>query len=199
MELILIRHGLPVRQELASGRADPKLSVAGRQQAEQVADWLYDEGIDAIYSSPMRRARETAAPLASRLHCIPAIHNAIAEYDRAASHYIPMEELKREDYTAWKEFVDGGYGNEYDMATFAKTVAGGMEEIISAEPGKLVAVFCHGGVINAWASHVLNMSPSLFIDVAYGSISRFLCATSTGQRNIRSLNETGHLSAPQES
>ena len=145
MELILVRHGLPVRQELSSGRADPELSAAGRQQAEHVADWLYDQGIDAIYTSPMRRARETATPLATRLNHTPAIHNAIAEYDRAASHYIPMEELKREDYTAWKEFVDGGYGNEYDMATFAKTVAGGMEEIISANPGKRVAVFCHGG------------------------------------------------------
>lgn len=192
MELILVRHGLPVRQELASGRADPELSAAGRQQAQHVSDWLHNEGIDAIYTSPMRRARETAAPLASRLNCIPVIRDAIAEYDRAASHYIPMEELKREDYTAWKEFVDGGYGDDYDMATFAKTVVAGMEEIITSHPGHRVAAFCHGGVINAWASNVLNMRPSLFIDVAYGSINRFLCA-STGERNIRSLNETGHL------
>ena len=192
MELILIRHGLPVRQELASGRADPELSAVGRQQAQRVADWLHNEGIDSIYTSPMRRARETAAPLATRLNCTPAVHDAIAEYDRAASHYIPMEELKQEDYAAWKEFVDGGYGDDYDMATFAKTVVAGMEEIIASHPGRRVAAFCHGGVINAWASNVLDMRPSLFIDVAYGSINRFLCA-STGQRNIRSLNETGHL------
>ena len=192
MELILVRHGLPVRQELASGRADPELSGTGRQQAQHVADWLHSEGIDAIYTSPMRRARETAAPLATRLNCNPTVHDAIAEYDRAASHYIPMEELKREDYAAWKEFVDGGYGDDYDMATFAKTVVAGMEEIITSHPGHRVAAFCHGGVINAWASHVLDMRPSLFIDVAYGSINRFLCA-STGERNIRSLNETGHL------
>ena len=192
MELILVRHGLPVRQELASGRADPELSAAGRQQAQSVADWLEGEGIDAIYTSPMRRARETAAPLATRLNCAPVVHDAIAEYDRAASHYIPMEELKREDYAAWKEFVDGGYGDDYDMATFARTVAAGMEEIINCHRGRRVVAFCHGGVINAWASHVLDMRPSLFVDVAYGSISRFLCA-STGERNIRSLNETGHL------
>ena len=192
MELILVRHGLPVRQELASGRADPELSAAGKLQAQQVADWLHNEGIDAVYTSPMRRARETAAPLATRLNCTPAVHAAIAEYDRAASHYIPMEELKREDYAAWKEFVDGGYGDEYDMATFAKTVVAGMAEIITSHPGHCVVAFCHGGVINAWASHVLGMPPSLFIDVAYGSINRFLCASS-GERNIRSLNETGHL------
>ena len=192
MELILVRHGLPVRQELASGRADPELSAAGKQQAQHVADWLHNEGIDAIYTSPMRRARETAAPLATRLNCTPTVQDAIAEYDRAASHYIPMEELKREDYAAWREFMDGGYGDDYDMATFAKTVTAGMEEIITSHPGHRIAAFCHGGVINAWASHVLDMPPSLFIDVAYGGINRFLCA-STGERNIRSLNETGHL------
>ena len=41
---------------------------------------------------------------------------------------------------------------------------------------------------------VLGMTPRLFIDVAYASVSRFLCA-STGERNVRSLNETGHLVA----
>ena len=155
-------------------------------------EWLSREAIDAIYASPLRRAIETAQPLADSLSLGPTIHESVAEYDRDASHYIPMEELKREDYPAWKAFVDGGYGEEVDMAEFALRVAGGMEEIIGANAGRRVAVFCHGGVVNVWTAKVLGMAPGLFIDVAYGSISRFLCA-STGERNVRSLNETGHL------
>ena len=65
MELILVRHGLPERQELDDGRADPPLAALGREQAERVADWLAQERIDAVYSSPMRRARETAQPFAA--------------------------------------------------------------------------------------------------------------------------------------
>ena len=65
MELLLIRHGLPVRIDDAEGPADPPLSrteVGTRPSA--LAGWLAPLGIDALYVSPMRRARETAAPLA---------------------------------------------------------------------------------------------------------------------------------------
>ena len=192
MELILVRHGLPERVELAAGRADPALSDVGRRQARQVGAWLAREHIDAVYSSPLRRAIETAEPLATDLALRPIIHESVAEYDRDASEYIPMEELKREDYPAWRAFVDGGYGDEVDMAAFALRVSEGMEEIIGANAGRRVAVFCHGGVVNVWTGTVLGMAPSLFVDVAYAGISRFMCA-STGQRSIRSLNETGHL------
>ena len=192
MELILVRHGLPERVELAAGRADPALSDPGQRQARQVGAWLSRETIDAIYASPLRRAIETATPLAETVGLRPVVHEAVAEYDRAESHYIPMEELKAEDYAAWKAFMDGGYGDEFDMTAFARTVDGGMEEIIRANAGRRVAVFCHGGVINVWTATVLGMAPRLFIDVAYGSVSRFLCA-STGERNVRSLNETAHL------
>ena len=192
MELILVRHGLPERVELAQGRADPALSDTGWQQARQVGKWLSQETIEAVYTSPLRRAIETAQPLAESLGQRPVIHESVAEYDRDASHYIPMEELKQEDYPAWKAFVDGGYGEEVDMAEFAMRVAKGLEEIIGANAGRRVAVFCHGGVVNVWTAKVLGMAASLFVDVGYGSISRFLCA-STGERSIRSLNETGHL------
>lgn len=192
MELILVRHGLPRRVELVEGRADPALAATGREQAEQAAAWLAREQIDAIYTSPLRRARETAAPLAARTGIAPQVHPDIAEYDRDAAHYIPMEELKVEDYAAWKRFVDGGYGADVDMQAFESRVATAMEEIIAAQRGARVAVFCHGGVVNVWAAKVLGMAPQLFIDVAYASISRFLCA-STGERNVQSLNETQHL------
>ena len=192
MELILVRHGLPLRVELERGRADPALSESGRNQARQVADWLAREPIDAIYTSPMRRAVETAAPLAQRRTMQPTTRDDLAEYDRAASHYIPMEQLKAEDYAAWKAFVDGGYGDDFDMELFRRRVSAGMEAIIDRHRGERVAVFCHGGVVNVWASTVLGTPPRLFVDVAYGSISRFLCASS-GERNLKSLNETQHL------
>lgn len=195
VELILVRHGLPLRVEQEQGRADPALSEAGHRQARQVGDWLARERIDAIYTSPMRRAVETAAPLAQRRTMQPIIRDDLAEYDRAASHYIPMEQLKAEDYAAWKAFVDGGYGDDFDIEVFRRRVAAGMEAIIGAHRGKRVAVFCHGGVVNVWACTVLDMPPRLFIDVRYASISRFLCAA-TGERNLKSLNEIQHLTEP---
>jgi 2,3-bisphosphoglycerate-dependent phosphoglycerate mutase len=53
-------------------------------------------------------------------------------------------------------------------------------------------VFCHGGVINMWATHVLGMAPRIFFEADYTSINRFVCARG-GQRSVVSLNERAHL------
>jgi hypothetical protein len=47
----------------------------------------------------------------------------------------------------------GEYAGEVDPETFRRVVVVAVERIIEANPGRRVAVVCHGGVINAWASH----------------------------------------------
>ena len=193
MEIVLVRHGLPMRVETKDGAAaNPSLSRIGLAQADQASDWLVAIDIDAIYSSPLQRARETAAPFAKRSGLKIGIEDDVSEFDRDSSTYIPMEELKAQNYEAWKAFVDGGYGDDVDVLSFQATVVRGIESIIDRHPGERVAVVCHGGVVNMWASHVLETPPRLFIDVGYASVSRFLCA-STGERSLVSLNETQHL------
>src|SRR5689334_1735799 len=103
MELILVRHGLPVRREDTD---DPPLSAEGAAQAERVARWLARERIDAVYSSAMVRAQQTAQPFAAAADLPIRTHPGIHEFDRGSGQYIPMEELKREDYAAWKALVD---------------------------------------------------------------------------------------------
>jgi probable phosphoglycerate mutase len=192
VELILVRHSLPERVELDAGRADPPLSPRGREQAERVAAWLADERIDAVYASTMRRAIETAEPFARRIGTEIALEEGIVEFDRHTSKYVPMEELKAEDYAAWRAFVDGGYTTGVDIHQFHATVVNALERLIAANPSRRIAVFCHGGVINVWTAHVLGITPSLFFEPAYTSVHRYLCARS-GERNLVSLNETGHL------
>ena len=187
MELLLIRHGLPVR---ADDTSDPPLSEIGREQARRVAQRLTGEPIDAVFSSTMRRAIETAEPFAISAGHAVAVRDGIVEYDRGGGAYVPMEELKRDDYAAWKAFVDGGYG--VDIGAFQALVVETLEEIIAAHPGKNVAVFCHGGVINVWTAHILGMAPRLFFEPAYASLHRYLCARS-GERNLVSLNDVAHL------
>ena len=192
MQLILIRHGLPQRVELEAGAADPPLAPRGHEQAERVAKWLANEAIDVIYSSPMNRARQTAEPYA-QLKALP-IHerDGVAEYDRHATSYVPMEELRKDDPEAWAAFVSGGYNNDLDIHQFHATVVNTLEQIIENHAGERVAVFCHGGVINVWTAHVLGMTPRLFFEPKYTSIHRYLCAR-TGERNVEALNESSHL------
>jgi probable phosphoglycerate mutase len=187
MELILVRHGLPQRSATS---ADPELAPEGHDQAARVAAWLADEPIHAVWSSPMRRAVQTAQPFATGGGHAIREHEGIVEFDRGSGAYIPTEVLKREDYAAWQAMAQGGHG--VDMADFQATVVAAVEEIIAAHAGQRVAVFCHGGVINVWAAHVLETSPRVFFEADYTSLSRFLCAR-FGQRAVVSLNERAHL------
>ena len=185
MDLILIRHGLPVRSEASS---DPPLSETGHAQARLAAALLQEEAIDAVWSSTMRRAIQTAEPFAAAAGLELATHDGIREYDRETGAYIPSEELKREDYAAWQSVVDR------DMTEFHDEVVETLEAIVRDNQGRRVAVFCHGGVINVWAAHVLKTPPRLFFNPTYCSVNRFTCAR-TGQRSIVSLGEAAHLKA----
>lgn len=193
MEMILVRHGLPVRKVSEDGTpADPPLSEAGRAQAEAAAEWLAQERIDRIYASPLRRAWQTAEPLAKRLGIEIEAEPRVAEYDRDSDTYVPLEELRELDYEAWRDFMSRGYPEGMDLEDFRHGVVTGCDEIIRQNAGRRVVVVCHGGVINTWASHVVGLGFKLFFNPRYTSINRFL-ASSDGVRSVGSLNETAHL------
>jgi probable phosphoglycerate mutase len=187
-----------VRLERADGEpADPPLAEAGRRQARALADWLRDERIDALYASPMRRAVETAAALARAKRLELRVEPGVVELDWRAQAYVPLEEIKAQDYPRWRELMDGGLTAGVDVPAFRRTVVEALERVIAAHPGGRVAVVCHGGVINAWAAHVLSLEALFFFDPLYTSVSRFLAAGS-GERSVASLNETAHLRAVPE-
>lgn len=193
MELILIRHALPLRVETDDGSpADPPLGKEGRAQAERLAAWMRAEPIDAIYTSPLCRARETAAPVEKALGLTAQVEPGVTEFDAEAPIYVPMEELKRNDPERWKALVSSGFYLEGSAEEFRAVVVGALERLIASNSGRRVAVVCHGGVINAWVSHVLGLERLFFFEPVYTSVSRFMAARS-GERSLTSLNEASHL------
>ena len=187
MELLLIRHALPLRidEGAVDGPADPALSEVGHLQARALSDWLAAEHVDALWCSPMRRARETVAPVAERLQLEARLEDGLAEFDREALSDIPIEELKAAGDPRWNEVPE-------QPEHFRRVVVEAVEGIVAAHAGHRVAVVCHGGVINAYAAHVLGIDDPLFFLPTYTSISRVFAA-STGERSIASLNEAAHL------
>ncbi|MBK5222362.1 MAG: histidine phosphatase family protein [Acidimicrobiia bacterium] len=190
MQLLLIRHALPVRIDGGDGPADPHLSDTGHHQAEALAHWLADEQIDEIWTSPMRRARETAAPLEAALGLTAVVDDELREFDAEESHYIPMEELRGTDDPRWRELIERlGSPEQY---AFRDLCAAAVERAVVANPGRTVAVVCHGGVVNAYLSSILHIERPLFFEPAYTSVSRVMAASS-GMRSLVSVNEVAHM------
>ncbi|MGE4650424.1 MAG: histidine phosphatase family protein [Myxococcota bacterium] len=194
MELLLIRHGLPLRAESRDGSpVDPELSAEGRNQARRLAESLRGEPIEALYASPMRRARETAQALAEVLSLEIQVDADLVELDHLSGVYVPLEELKASDYPRWQALVQqGGLYADVDLPAFRRQVTRAIERIIAAHSGGRVAVACHGGVINAWTSGLLGVEELFVFEPVYTGVSRFLAARS-GERSLLSLNESGHL------
>ena len=193
MELILIRHALPLRVQTTDGSpADPPLGKQGRAQAERLAGWMRPQNIDAIYTSPLCRARETAAPVELALGLTAQVEPGVTEFDADAPSYVPLEELKRSDPERWKALVSSGFYLEGSADEFRAVVVGALERLIESNPGRRIAVVCHGGVINAWVSHVLGLERLFFFEPLYTSVNRFMAARS-GERSLSSLNEASHL------
>ena len=193
MALLLTRHAEPVRIEEADQPADPPLHERGHTQAQALAAWLADEPLDAVWSSPMRRARETAAAVATRLGMEVVVDEDLAEFDREATSYIPLEELRATRDQRWLAMVEGDLSEfEVDPEAFRNGVVAAIERVISVNPGRTVAVVCHGGVINAYVAEVLGIDRVLFFEPRYASINR-VAASRAGVRSIVSLNETAHI------
>ena len=157
-----------------------------------MARWLAGERIDALYASPLRRALETAEPLARVTGHEIRVEEGVIEFDHDSDVYVPLEEIKANEPERWLEMVQGGIYADIDLAGFRSLLKDALERIIAAHPGERVAVVCHGGVINNWAGYVLGIDDPAFFNPGYTSVNRFLAASS-GERSVLSLNEQGHL------
>jgi broad specificity phosphatase PhoE len=200
VELLWVRHGEPERIETGTGvPADPALTERGRAQAERLASWLGSESIDAVLSSPQRRARETAEPIA-RVHGLEVrITPGLVEYDSKSDSYIPMEELKERNDPHLMAMYEGRweeFGAE-PAGVFRARVAAAVDQIVTEYAGKRVVAVCHGGVINVAFAIALGLDRHLWFEPHYSSLSRMI-ASRTGARTVESINERAHLDGRRE-
>jgi broad specificity phosphatase PhoE len=194
VEIVFVRHGLPLRIELETGIADPELAAEGHEQAAKMAAYLGVEDVEAVYVSPLRRALETARPLCKVLGLEAVVSEGVAEFDRNSREYVPVEELRATNDPRWEKLLRGEWdGVDEDPSIFKARVVATVEDMIARHPGGRVVVVCHGGVINQYLAHVLGIETHVgFFYPKYTSIHRVMAARS-GQRSIVSINEASHL------
>lgn len=192
MQLLLVRHALPLRSEHGQG-ADPDLSEEGREQASRLPDALARFPISRMVSSPQRRAVQTAHPVADHRGLPIQIDERFAEYDRNLSAYVPVEQIRAEQPEAWARMSAGHLPPGVDEDEFCGRVEAAVADVVAAAgPDDTVAVFSHGGVINVILHQILGTRRLLSFPIDYVSVTRLLYSRS-GRAGVVAVNGTEHV------
>jgi broad specificity phosphatase PhoE len=157
--LHFVRHGETDwnRERRIQGVADVPLSPLGHEQARELAASLGTRRIGAIYSSDLRRALETAEPLAARLrlpvHATPALRerNFGAHEGRIAAEV--AAELGKEAGTAWHGPDERHPGGESIREVYER-VGAFLDELLEDPPAEEIVLVTSGGPIRVGTAHL---------------------------------------------
>ena len=192
MQVLLVRHALPLRTEPGEG-SDPDLSGEGRAQVERLPDALARFPISRVVSSPQRRAIQTAEPVAAARSLTVEIDDRFAEYDRDLPAYIPVEQIRAEMPEEWARLAQGHLPSAVDEDAFRARVRAAVDDLLTAADAEdTVAVFSHGGVINLLLHEILGTTRLLSFPVDYASVTRLLYSR-TGQATVAGVNAVEHV------
>jgi broad specificity phosphatase PhoE len=151
--LLLARHGESDwnRSKRWQGFADRPLTDLGRRQADELADRLDDTELDAVYSSDLRRARETAEAVARRKRLEVKTTSDLREVDVGSWSGLTRAEAEARFPDAYGRWLQGSEGWEdgetYDQ--LGDRVIRGLRQIAADHEGGRVLVVAHGGTIRA--------------------------------------------------
>jgi ribonuclease H / adenosylcobalamin/alpha-ribazole phosphatase len=133
------------------GVTDRPLTERGRRQAEELAQEVAGKGIDAVYSSPLRRALDTAAIVAGRLGLEPVADPGLREIDVGSWAGLSRAEVESRFPDAFHRWVGGGDGwdDGENYEQMSKRVLAAVARIAGAHPTGSVLLIAHGGPIRA--------------------------------------------------
>jgi broad specificity phosphatase PhoE len=206
-ELYLIRHGdaLPDANEVRAGSYDDQhLTDLGRRQAAALAARLRSTHFDALYSSPLERALQTAAPLAVSLGLDVNPVPDLRELDFARIGPAPPPGATPADLAVHLRAQidqlilvamstgrwDGLPGIE-DRAAFRARIVRAHDHVAARHPGGRIACFSHAGAINMYVAAALGMERDYFFPAANTSIS--IVRVKGERRVVLALNDICHL------
>ncbi|HEX8806418.1 MAG TPA: histidine phosphatase family protein [Candidatus Aquilonibacter sp.] len=191
-ELLLIRHaqaeGIAPSEAVEPKDIDLPLTSKGREQAELLANRLERRNIAAIYSSPLRRTRETADALARATRVAVVEDPRLREVEIAGVGLVTMHDL------AEIAIAEGGWSHlpgtesSYDIRARMHEA---LDAIAAAHPGERVAVVSHAGAINAYLASLLGLSSDFFFPAGNTSIS--IVRARDDRRLLVTINDIAHL------
>jgi probable phosphomutase (TIGR03848 family) len=196
-KFLLIRHALTdsVGKRLSGRTPGVPLNAEGQAQAQQLAMRLADVPIDAIYSSPLERAVQTAAPIAAQRGLETRISEDFLEIDFGSWTNCTFQELQNQpQFQRFNSFRSSTRipGGELMLEAQARAVAG-LGKLCAQHPGQTVAVVSHADMLKAAVAYYAGIPLDLFqrLEISPASVSVAEIFEETAR--ILLLNDTGVL------
>jgi probable phosphoglycerate mutase len=151
--ILLARHGETDwnRENRFQGHADPPLNETGRAQAAELAAALGNEPLAAVYSSPLRRAFETAQIVGAPHGLEPVPVDALREVDVGSWQGLTRAEIQErfpEQFARWLDYEQGWEdGETYDE--MGQRVLAALLQLAAAHKGERILAVSHGGPVRA--------------------------------------------------
>ena len=179
------------------GRSEEPLSSDGRWQARRLAQRLAGARIDAFYTSPLRRAKETAEivnqPHALRVRVEPGLNEL--GLDRWAG--LSAAEIEARDPQAWQTWcADPSALLVEGIEPFADLrgrIRRTLQKMRRKHQDQSVAVTTHDGVIRIAVLEALDMSVQLYRSITVDNTALTVLDMGETRTYLRALNATGHL------
>ncbi|MFP5371028.1 MAG: bifunctional RNase H/acid phosphatase, partial [Actinomycetes bacterium] len=198
---LLLRHGQTAMSvdKRFSGVGDPVLTEAGQAMAAAAAVRLAGSGAVAVVSSPLRRARQTAAAVAAALGVDVEVEDGLRETDFGDWEGYTFAEVRQKwpaELDAWlaSTAVAPPHGESFDATT--TRVRAALRRLLARHGGSTVVVVSHVTPIKTLLRLALEAPPTslyrMHLDlVSLSEVQWF----ADGPAVVRSMNDTGHLSA----
>jgi 2,3-bisphosphoglycerate-dependent phosphoglycerate mutase len=179
VEIVLIRHGQPEWVKDGLNVVDPPLTELGHEQAARMAELLAGESFDEVLVSPLRRARQTAAPLYELLGRSEQIEPWLEEIRDPGWHGTPAEKAQQ----AYAELNGRTVGERWNglvggesIREFTDRIHVGAQEFLRrrgvvriehelpiwspGDIGKRIALVAHAGTNSITIGHLLGLDPT---------------------------------------
>ena len=201
-KLYLIRHGATPENEkrpriLQGCGIDNALSETGRGQAKQVADYLKSFQVDAVFSSPLRRAVETAEAIASHHDLAVQTIEQIHEVEVGQWQSLDWGTIEREFPEAYACYMQDsgkhGYLGGESCSDVLNRTSPAFDKLLRDNIGRTIAVVAHTVVNRTWLSSLLGIDLHRAKDLPQDNCCINVIRYRDGHTQLVTLNSTLHL------
>jgi probable phosphoglycerate mutase len=194
--VLMVRHGrTPTTGKVLPGRAPGlHLSSEGIAEAERAAERIAAiVKVDAVYASPLERARQTAAPIARALGKKVITHKGLLECDFGAWTGASLSSLmkKKEWTTVQKAPSTFRFPNGESFTEMQTRMVTALDDIRSRHGGKVVVCVSHADPIKAAVAHAMGTHLDLFQRIVISTCSVSAIAYSLTGPVVLTVNSTG--------